>query len=121
LNELLLYTKIKILFLVFISIWNICINLFILKFNLIYLIKLKSRIFGSHDKKINVWRFNPSYKESNEIAAEKITIDDVVKFERVIEHHKSGICCLTYDGIDCIVSSNTQGLEINIFFSIIIF
>ncbi len=36
-------------------------------------------------------------------------VEEVVIFERLIEHHKSGISCLTYDGIDCIISGNTQG------------
>ena len=30
-------------------------------------------------------------------------------FDKLIEYHKSGITCLTYDGINCIVSGNTQG------------
>ena len=57
---------------------------------------------------INVWRFNEDYMETFERPIEKPTIGDVLTFQQAIGHHKSGISCLTYDGINCIVSGNTQ-------------
>ncbi len=66
-------------------------------------------IFGSHDTRINIWRFNQDFHETNKKPVEDYKVQEVVLFERLIEHHKSGISCLTYDGINCIISGNTQG------------
>lgn len=70
---------------------------------------LIDRIYGSHDKTINVWQFNPDYIESGDASTISLKVENVVNFDKVIEYHKSGITCLTYDGINCIVSANTQG------------
>jgi len=80
----------------------------LLKFKRWFLIDWHS-IFGSHDTRINVWRFNEDYFETTKRPAVEYRVEEVVIFERLIEHHKSGISCLTYDGIDCIISGNTQG------------
>ena len=78
-------------------------------------IRLSQRIFsrfritGSADSSIKVWKFNPSYKDSFESPNEKIRTEDVIKYARVINHHKSSVTCLEYDGLECIISGNRQG------------
>lgn len=70
---------------------------------------LTDRIYGSHDKTINVWQFNPGYTESGDARTTSLKVENVVNFDKLIKYHKSGVTCLTYDGINCIVSANTQG------------
>ena len=65
-------------------------------------------ISGSYDKTIHVWRFKEDYKESTQV--EGVYCDFcVVKHMKTIKHHKSMITSLTYDGINCIASSNSEG------------
>ena len=112
-NQLLVYTQTGILCLVYISITIIC------KFLYQYPIFFKSffsiyyqRICGSHDTKIKIWQFNPNYKEKFEKPENELTQEDVVSFLRLVEHHHSAITSLTYDGINCIISSNVEGFLI---------
>ena len=66
-------------------------------------------ICGSHDKKINVWKFNPNYIEKFEKQRLPFTEADILSFDKLIEHHKSAVMALTYDGIKTIISANAEG------------
>ncbi|RNA31119.1 NACHT and WD domain [Brachionus plicatilis] len=67
------------------------------------------QIWGGFDKTINVWSFVKGYSEKNETNSE-IRIDQVVKFECLILHHKSSIKSLSYDGLGCIISADLSGV-----------
>ena len=67
-------------------------------------------ICGSHDKKINVWKFNSNYMEKFEKPKVSFTESDILTFVKLIEHHKSAVLALTYDGINTIISANAEGL-----------
>lgn len=67
-------------------------------------------ICGSHDTKINIWSFEPNYIERFEKPAIPFTERDIIKFDKLISHHKSAVTALTYDGINCLITANAEGL-----------
>jgi len=67
-------------------------------------------ICGSHDTQINIWKFNSNYIEKFEQPAVPFIESDILTFNKLIQHHKSAVMSLTYDGIDSIISANSEGL-----------
>lgn len=47
------------------------------------------------------------YSEKNE--KNEVRVDQVVKFECLIDHHKAPVKSLSYDGLGCIISADDFG------------
>ena len=66
-------------------------------------------ICGSHDTRINIWKFNQNYVEKFEKPTVPFVESDIISFDKMIFHHKSAVTALTYDGIKNIISANAEG------------
>ena len=56
-----------------------------------------------------MWKFDENFIETNLRLKNNDNNLKIVQFERVIEHHKSAITSIKYDGINSIISSNKDG------------